>query len=147
MVIKLYNNKSDNRCITKSITLLGEAAITLKEDTNLLNPTIKISTSSNVLAANYAYIPDFDRYYYIAEKEYSQQHMFLYLKCDVLMSHATAIKACTCTARRSSSKYNSYINDPDYPQLAYTQPVTVTFPDPPFTKTWSLVVTIAGGAS
>lgn len=146
MTITFYVNQSDNRVITKSLSQLGTATLTLKDDTNIMTPEVKVATTQNVLDANYCYIDGFNRYYYIVDKTYSQQHMFLTLRCDVLMSHAAEIKACTCTARRSTSKYNSYINDPEYPQLAYTQPVTITFPDPPFSKTWSLVVTIAGGS-
>lgn len=100
MVVTLYNNSSDNRNLTKSLSVVRMAGnVILHEDSSIYRPhfTIRgIGDENDVLLTNvnYCYIPRFQRYYYIdnivigagAQKEY-------YCSCDVLMSFAAQIRA------------------------------------------------------
>lgn len=143
----MYTNTSDNRVINKSLTQIGSAlTCTFKDNTSMENPTIIISPDAYSSACNYGYLSDTGRYYYVVDVEFSQQRVLLHLKVDVLKSFATGIKGSKCIARRSSNKYNAFINDSDYPALAYGQPITLKFNSTPFSKNWNIILTVAGGA-
>lgn len=143
MTATLYTNTSDNKYLTKSISSLGAVSIQLKEDTDLIKPVIILENSAAVQGANYIYIDDFGRYYYIVEKTFSHQRMELKLRVDVLMSFASGIKACDCVAARSASKYNMYLDDNQYTRLQYNQVYTKPFPNA-FSKALNYVLLIAG---
>lgn len=143
MTATLYVNTSDNKYINKSISSLGAVTIQLKEDTDLINPVIILENSGSVQGANYVYIDDFGRYYYIVEKTFSHQRMELQLRVDVLMSFASGIKACDCIAARSANKYNMYLDDNQYTRLQYNQVYTKPFPNA-FSKSLNYVLLIAG---
>ena len=85
MEIRLYNNISDNRTIRKK--LLNEFSLTgtLRDSCSLIEPVINIE-SSNVLRFNYAYIPDFQRYYFVKEITNLRKNIWtLELEVDPLM--------------------------------------------------------------
>ena len=64
MDIKFYYNASDNRCINK-VLLDGETITgTLRQSSSMINPTIKLEKVDS-FRYNYAYIPEFRRYYFI----------------------------------------------------------------------------------
>jgi hypothetical protein len=113
MNIKLYYNTSDNRYINK--TLLSELSITgtLKDETSLLNPIIVIK-SDTVLRYNYAYIPEFKRYYYVTNIESVRIGLWrLYLQVDPLMSFKGDILSLKVVVNKQSEKSNGdeYIDD------------------------------------
>lgn len=144
MTINLYTNNSDNRTVSKSLTLLAEnVSITLKENTDLVNPVIIMATSANVTGANYVYISEFGRYYYIVNKTYSQQKIHLQLSVDVLMSFASEIKAATAVCVRSSNRYNNYFRDNQVTSLTYNNYYIHKFPSG-FNKTLSSVLVLGG---
>lgn len=146
MSFTMYTNTSDNRVIDKSITAVGTAlSCTFKDDTSMENPTIIIDAAAYNSSCNYGYLDDTGRYYYVVDVTFSQQRCYLQLKVDVLKSFASEIKACKAIATRSESKYNSYINDGEYPALQYGNPVIKKFPRG-LNKGMSYVLTIAGGA-
>ena len=66
MDIKLYYNTSDNKTIRKNLINEFSLTGTLRDSCSLIEPVINIE-SSNVLRFNYAYIPDFQRYYFVKE--------------------------------------------------------------------------------
>ena len=39
----------------------------LIDETSLMNPVFKLDIGSNPIGKNYAYVPDFDRYYFITD--------------------------------------------------------------------------------
>lgn len=144
MTISLYSNKSDNRSVSKNITLLNsDIPIVLKENTDIVNPVISMNTSSDVIGANYCYIPDFGRYYYIVNKTYSQQKIYLQLSVDVLMSFASDIKASSGVCIRSSNRYNNYFRDNQVTALTYNNYYIHKFPHG-FNKTLSNVLVLGG---
>ena len=66
--IILYKNNSEDYALTKSLS----AQITLdscvfKDDSSVENPTIVISTGTDITECNYMYIADLHRYYFIRE--------------------------------------------------------------------------------
>ena len=113
MEIRLYNNVSDNRTIRKK--LLNEFSLTgtLRDSCSLLGPVINIE-SSNVLRFNYAYIPDFQRYYFVKEITNLRKNIWtLELEVDPLMSFKGDILALDVVVDKQSSDLigDEYIDD------------------------------------
>ena len=76
---------------------------TLKDTTNVINPVVLI-THENPVVYNYAYIPEFNRYYYINEIVCVRNNLWrLIMHVDVLMSHATQIKNCSAIVTNSET--------------------------------------------
>ena len=112
MNITLYNNTSDNRALTKSLTEIKTISVRLKDDTNIMRPVIELDSANLPPAANYCYIPSFSRYYYINQQGIAiGRDLMLTLDVDVLMSFSSTIKNAQVVANRTSNKFNRYISD------------------------------------
>ena len=112
--VKLYNNKSDNRVVHKVITQIGtERTCQISDECNIINPRILLDSPGTYLGANYMYIPAFNRYYYITNINIlNGNQVEIEGHCDVLMSFWNSFKNSPCTAGRSTSHYDVYIDDP-----------------------------------
>lgn len=113
MNIKLYYNSSDNRCINKTLELEFSIDGTLREETSIISPIINIK-NIEPLRYNYAYIPQFKRYYYINNIESVRNGIWrLYLDVDPLMSFKADILALKVVVNKQSLAVNGdeYIDD------------------------------------
>lgn len=91
MEIKLYNTKSENNTINKTLENETSFTIRFKGVADIKNPVV-ILNSSTFLNFNYAYIPDFKRYYFIENIEIQPNNIYtLKLTVDVLESFKTDI--------------------------------------------------------
>ena len=109
MTAILYNNTSDSREINKNLTELTTINITLYLDTNVTNPVFKLKNFLN--NANYMYVPDLHRYYYINNYTLSNQCVYLHCSVDVLTTYKTEILNSECLISRSENDYNDNIVD------------------------------------
>ena len=113
MELKLYHNASDNRCVTKVIKDEIIISGTLREETSIMNPVITIKRTEPV-RHNYAYIPEFKRYYFINNVESIRNGIWkLHLEVDPLMSFKGDILALNVVVEKQSMKSNGdeYIDD------------------------------------
>ena len=113
MDINFYYNSSDNRCITKKLTDKKTISGTLRDETSIINPIIIINNTTPI-RYNYAYIPEFKRYYYINNIESVRNNVWkLYLQVDPLMSFKGDILALKVVAEKQSLLENGdeYIDD------------------------------------
>lgn len=141
-MLNMYRNTSDNRYLNKTLNMLAEnVPCTFKDDTSAVEPTIIISPDAYTPACNYVYLSDTDRYYYVADRVFSQQRVELKLSIDVRMSFN--FSNCDCIALRSSNKYNMYLDDNEYARLQYNEVYTKPFPNA-FSKTLNYILMIAG---
>lgn len=87
MIVYLYNTEDDNNVLEKNLT--DEKVynnIRLKTPVDIIRPSLIIE-SDEFLLYNYAYIPEFKRYYFIENiTNQSNKRYLLDLKVDVLMS-------------------------------------------------------------
>lgn len=91
MKIILYNNQSTNNVINKTLTQVQEIDITFKGVCDILKPTIKIK-SDVLIKANYLYIEDFQRYYFIDNIQIEPKDIYiLYCSIDVLKTYSLNI--------------------------------------------------------
>ena len=142
--VRFYQNTSDNRYLSKSITQKGtDVSCSFKENTTQEDPILIISPTNYQSSANYCYISDTGRYYYIVNVTFSQQRVFIHLRVDVLMSFASGIQSAECVAERSSNKYNNYLPDNELTRLAYSDIYLKKFPRG-LNKDLKLVLVIGG---
>ena len=112
MDIILYNTKDDNRKLNKTLTEIKTITVRLKDDTDIMHPVIELNGANLPPTANYCYIADFGRYYYINQQDIKiGRDLVLTLSVDVLMSWKSLILNSTVIAERTSNKYNKYIPD------------------------------------
>ena len=109
MTAILYNNTSDSREINKNLTELSTINITLYLDTNVATPVFKVKNFIN--NANYMFVPDLHRYYYINNYTLSNQCVYLHCSVDVLMTYKNEILNSECLISRSENDYNDNIVD------------------------------------
>lgn len=96
MLIKLYHNNSPNNKIGKSLNSEVTYTGSLRDASKIIKPSVMIETES-ISGYDYAYIPDFDRYYFIKEKtSYRTGLWILDMEVDVLETYADDIKALDC---------------------------------------------------
>lgn len=92
----------------------------LKDGCSIITPRIELHTTTNLNAYNYAYIADFNRYYFIFNIEYYRDVVVLHLRCDTLATYKSDIGSSTEYVLRSASNYDGDIVDNLYPLKAQT---------------------------
>lgn len=116
MVIDLYINSSENNRVSKVLSDKFELTGTLRGETNVINPEILIE-HTNPTGYNYAYIPEFNRYYFINEFTAVRNGLWrVRLAVDVLETYKTQIKQMPAIIDKQQNKGNSnlYLNDGSY---------------------------------
>lgn len=120
MMIQFGVTNDERTKLSKTFTVVTELQGHLKEETPVNAPVVRV-TADVLNNCNYAYIPDFNRYYFIASP-FTSVRTNLYevaLKCDVLNSFKDQIKNIKIIAERSTSAFNGYYVDPEKKFLAY----------------------------
>lgn len=89
----------------------------LKAGCDVMSPVISLDygIANNPTSLNYAYIPDFNRYYFVKTWQWEERLWNIYLEEDVLATARDAIKNSTGYVLRSSSDYDGTIMDELYP--------------------------------
>ena len=112
MTIQLYKNLSDNRYVVKQLSEILSAEILLLEDDSTDAPIVVLTMFETYNAPNYAYIAEFNKYYYINNTEVLTGGRVRYtMKCDVLMTFADGIKSSVALIKRANSVGNILMND------------------------------------
>ena len=114
MKITLYTNTSEKNKVDKTLTRLGSSAITgtLRNDCSVINPVIAFEgIDSYLVSANYAYIQEFGRYYFINNIVCKGNLIELHMHVDVLYTYRASIRACSAVVSRQQQLYNLYLQD------------------------------------
>ena len=129
MDIILYKNASDNNVIGKNLTQLGSAIpCVAKGDVSIYAPTI-ILNYADYTDANYAYIDDFERYYFITDKPVKTGgRIELSLKSDPLETFKSQILNLNAVIEKQENKGNMYFNDGSFNVTAREFLTTYNFP-------------------
>ena len=110
MKLKVYKNTSDNKVVSKSISQIGgDINGTLRAPSSIIDPVIVIDkpTGFTIAQANYAFIDEFDRYYYINDiVVISNDLLELHMHVDVLYTYAAGIRSNTAVVGRQQQKAN-----------------------------------------
>ena len=113
MDVIFYYNMSDDRTISKNIILGETCQGTLRDSCSIMNPSI-IFEKQAVLRYNYAYIPAFERYYTIVNRESYRTNLWdVTFKVDVLMSFRNDIMNLNVIVDKQTSPIigNEFIDD------------------------------------
>ncbi len=117
MKIYLYSfDKKPNS--TKQPTGTGdEYDCVVLDECSVTTPTIKMKRPNDkqFINKNYAFIPHFNRYYFIRNVRFGIGIWYLDCVCDVMATAKTAIGQSTQYVARSASQHDGYINDTSYP--------------------------------
>lgn len=111
MQITLYNNASAPNVVHKRKTTLGTLNGVLKEDVNREKVVVHIPYQSYYASINYAYIPEFKRYYFVTVDNLKGLRLKLTMTSDGLSSFWNNYNGSQCIAKRSSSSFNTDIPD------------------------------------
>ena len=123
----LYHNTSDEKVMNKRIIKIEEVDVEYIEDTSVNKPTFILSVLSKYPTANYIWVNDFGRYYYIRNKTLSQNRAYIECETDVLHSFYGEIKELEVVTERMSTKANFYLHDDKIKNLSYPYVETHSF--------------------
>ena len=144
MNVIFYHSNSDKRKVDKALTNISTLSCDIIDDTSIINPRLKIKYNSNLLTANYIYIPSFNRYYFITNITTSKGYLWIDTSVDVLMSYKTEIRGTTAIIKRQQNKFNKYLNDDRMKCYSYEILSAYAF-GTPFTKSSVPYLTMLGG--
>lgn len=126
--IVLYKNSSPTNKVSKELTSIDTIAGALRDGTSIIDPTILIEPTvqaSIISSANYAYIADFGRYYYITQPaSYVNGLWMVTMHVDVLQTYANQIRSQNAIVARQEFVYNMYLDDGWF--MAYQNPIVQT---------------------
>lgn len=120
MNVIFYNTTNRKKDVTKTLTNGTTYNCTLKEGSNVVNPTI-ILTGVSEISKNYCNIPSFSRYYFIKEwRIMTGGRMEIDLEVDPLTSFSSYITDSTQLIVRQENVGLNQIRDTNYPIAPYT---------------------------
>lgn len=146
--IRLMLNKSADNVADKDFETIDTLTGTLKEETSITNPSIRINYTGALQNVNYFYIPQFQRYYFVTDIRSIRNNIWeISGHCDVL---TTALKLsslgdCIGITKKQENKNNLYLNDGSF--RVYQDPIVTTKLFPAGFNTFSYVLAVAGGRS
>lgn len=112
MLCKFYKTTSPKNAINKVLTDEVEKDLFLKDDVNILRPDFNITIFDGIFTYNYAYVPDFSRYYFIDDIVIlTVKIVQVRLKVDVLETWKSDILTANChiTKDNNSNMYGASI--------------------------------------
>lgn len=146
--IRLMTNNSADNVAEKDFTTIDTLTGTLKGDTSITNPTIRINYDGALQDVNYFYIPQFQRYYFITDIRSVRAGIWdISGHCDVLTTawKLSSLKQCMGITRKSQKNWNLDINDGSI--KVYQNPLVTTELFPSGFSTFNYVLAVAGGRS
>ena len=150
MTITFYKIADDKRQVSKTLnstTKIKDSIGVIKTDCSIMEPRIEMAYDSQLITANYMYISDFGRYYFINKIDTGAQRLFIEAYIDVLQTYSAQIKELDCIVARQEAENKSqlYLNDGIWKNLQIKQTVPLAFPKS-FDKDGSFVF-VTGGQS
>lgn len=107
--LTLYQYTGQKNVVNKSLPVGIDCLGVLRSATDVINPTIIIRVKT-LVKANYAYLPEFGRYYFVDNIRYIPgDKAEINLSVDVLKSYENEIMSATATVRETDNpdKYAS----------------------------------------
>lgn len=146
--ISLFKTASENNRVVKVLTDKKQLSGELRNQTSVLNPSIRIESADNISGYNYCYISDFGRYYYITDiVSVSTKCWVVSLRCDVLMSYKDEIQGLNVILNNTQETgLSNYLASPNWVSLVKTKTDIKTFPSG-LSEQGEFILITAGGDS
>jgi len=142
MLMKLYTTKTPNNTIGKVLENETEYNIKFKSQADRTKPIV-VLMSETMIDFNYAYIPDFNRYYFVENIEVTPNKIYnISLRCDVLESFKNDILESSGFVNQQTTP-NKYYNS-DY-QTEIKKEVDVIKSNVTLDTTKSTILVTIGG--
>lgn len=142
MKIELYNTSSSNNTINKVLEDVEVYDITFKGVADVIRPSVKIQ-SKKLLSFNYAFIPDFKRYYFINNISIQPNNIYIVnMRVDVLESYKDDILKCSGFVNRQQNINNYYNNEYEFEERKEIEIIESTI-KPEYERT-TIISTIGG---
>ena len=123
------NNTSPNNKINKNLSTVTTLDGSLKEPATIMNPVISIEYSSPT-GFNYAYIPQFGRYYFVKNVEILRANiMRLELEVDPLETYKESILNLSVIIDKNTFLYDNYLIDENRQVNVKTKTDIINFPN------------------
>lgn len=151
MQVNLYYTRDDKHKLHKTLTSIHNCVGSLRDECSLINPVILLETAeATACRANYLEITDLDiqRYYFIKDWiMYRTGILEVHAELDPLMTYEAEIRQVSATIERNEYEADSYLVDENYVIDAYSNYVTIDFPNGFDTSNDTYVLmTVGGGA-
>lgn len=146
--ISLFKTASENNRVVKTLTDEKQLSGELRNQTSVLNPSIRIESADNISTYNYAYISEFGRYYYITDIVSVRTNCWtVSLRCDVLMSYKDEIQGLNVILNNTQETgLSNYIASPNWVNLVKTKTDIKVFPSG-LSEQGEFILITAGGDS
>ena len=146
--ISLFKTVSENNRVVKTLTDEKQLSGELRNQTSVLNPSIRIESADNISTYNYAYIPEFGRYYYITDIVSVRTSCWVVsLRCDVLMSYKDEIQGLNVILNNTQETgLSNYLASPNWVNLVKTKTDIKVFPSG-LSEQGEFILITAGGDS
>lgn len=118
MEFTLMYTESPNNMLLKEYEIIDGFSGTMRASISALRPVIdvEISNTLGIMQANYAYIQEFGRFYFIRNKTNVLNNLWRFeLEEDVLMSYYGAILETNGVVERQRDNYDMYLPDQKIP--------------------------------
>lgn len=102
MVVNFYHLTFNRNHVVKTVGTPVVLTVSIKDPCDLHDPVLRLVHDASHMQFNYAYIPDFGRYYYVDPPELDGKEDIFALHVDVLMSYSNDIKNSNVIASRSN---------------------------------------------
>lgn len=144
MTLTLYKTLSDSITLDKELEQIIILSGILREESSIIDPVILIEDIDDFLPEmNYAYIQEFNRYYYITGIESVRQGLWrVSFHVDVLYTYKDAIRENSGIIERNENLYDLQLNDGLF--RTRQNPRIVQVPFPSGFNTWNFVLGVAG---
>lgn len=150
MDIILCNTSDEAYKLNKKLVDQNTVSGTLRSATDVINPVITFEhTSNQYLSYNYAFIPIFDRYYFVQSSENTAANLWtLRLHVDVLMSFRAEISRLNVILDRAQVDYNDYyLNSENWIRKVKDKTDIINFPNGLLENGEFILITAGGGTN
>lgn len=148
MKITLYFNNSEPNKIRKNLAEISTVDGTLRTQSSVIDPVVRIEGKLNLSRINYMYIDGFQRYYFIRDIVSLRTGIWeISAHVDVLYTYANELLQLPCVIGRNEYEYNLFLPDDRFIVNANRLVQTVEFPYKFPTNGSNYIITISGGAS
>lgn len=124
-----YKNRSDSRKIGKDLLLIKSRNVSPYETFSISAPAFILQYDPALITANYVYIPELQRYYFINVISLERgSKMIVNCRVDVLESFKNSILNLTCNVVKNESIGENLVIDSDYVFISESDVEIFRFP-------------------